>query len=334
MPFPVGLTLITVSGTVAEYPNGGVTSGSITFTSPTWLTSSVDDAVVPQFAKTVTLAADGTFTVNLPATNDPGWTPQGWAYDVRIAVGGLVFRASLSLPYDGGAVNVADVLAPTAPVPGQSYVLLSSRGAPNGVASLDGSGLVPLAQVDPLVSGRYRASDQGFAAWTFDVEDVQASTVLPLGGLSHVVRFRALTSVISNLHFHVVTGGSGLTANQCFATLHNDAGAQLGAGAITGDLSPASSAGWGSGGFKTCPLQVAQAVTPYAWYRVRFWGNGTTGPALSRKVNSASALLNALLAAANSRYSTADTGLTTAGSAPSNIGAQTGAATAWWVGAS
>jgi len=125
MPFPPGLTLITVTGTIAEYPAGGVASGSISFTTPAWLTSSVDDAIVPKFTKTVPLAADGTFTVALPATNDPGWTPQGWSYAVSINAGGQVQAASLQLPYDGGPVNLADVLVTTAPTAGTTYATLA-----------------------------------------------------------------------------------------------------------------------------------------------------------------------------------------------------------------
>jgi hypothetical protein len=337
MPFPAGLTLITVSGTVAEFPAGGVASGSISFTSPAWLTGPTDNSVVPPFTKTVQLAADGSFSVQLPATNDPDWSPTGWAYTVKIVAGEQVFRASLQLPYNGGPVDVADVLQPTAPVAGQSYVLLASRGAANGVASLDGSGQVPLSQltlvqsqIDAGLSGLARPTDHNLAGWTFDPAHVQAGTVVPTAGLSHVVRVRALTSVISNILLHLTAGGSALTAGQCFATLHNDAGAQLGAGAITADQATA----WATGGLKVMPLTVAQAVTPNAWYRIRFWFNGTTGPTLSRAVNSSSAILNAGLSAPNFRYSTADAGLTTGASAPSNIGTQTGGPTAWWAAVS
>jgi hypothetical protein len=338
MPFPAGLALITVSGTVAEFPAGGVASGSISFTSPAWLTGPTDNSVVPPFTKTVQLAADGSFSVQLPATNDPDWSPSGWAYTVKIVAGEQVFRASLQLPYNGGPVDVADVLQTTAPVAGQSYVLLASRGAPNGVASLDGSGQVSAvqltavqAQLNPADWATFKATDHGLAGWTFDPIQVQGGTpALATSGLSYVARIRALTSVISNILIHLVTAGSGLTAGQCFATLHNDAGAQLGAGAVTAD----QAANWASGGLKVMPLQVAQAVTPGAFYRVRYWFNGTTGPSLSRAINSNTAILNAGLSTPNFRFSTADSGLTTAASAPSNIGTQTGGATAHWIGLS
>lgn len=179
-----------------------------------------------------------------------------------------------------------------------------------------------------LMQAEWRPTDQNLAGWSFDPALVQAGTILPTAGLANVARIRVLTSTITNIHFHFTVAGSGLTAGQCFAALYNDGGALLGAGAVTAD----QAANWASGGYKTCPLSVAQGVTPNAWYKVLWWYNGTTAPTLSRAVNSSSAILNAGLAAPTLRYASADAGLTTA--APANIGTQTGTATAWWVGVS
>jgi hypothetical protein len=179
-------------------------------------------------------------------------------------------------------------------------------------------------------SAQVKATDHNLVGWTFDPAMIQAGTVLPTAGLANVARVRALGATVTNIHFHFTAGGSVLTAGQCFAALYNDAGALLGAGAITAD----QAANWGSGGFKTCPLTVAQGVTLYGWYRVLWWFNGTTGPTLSRGVNSSSVILNAGMNAPTLRYSSADAGLAAAGTAPANIGAQTGTPTAWWVGLS
>lgn len=169
-------------------------------------------------------------------------------------------------------------------------------------------------------------TDHGFAGWTFNPDQVQAGTILPTAGLSYVVRFRVQLATVSAINLHLTAGGTGLA--NCFATLHNDAGAILGVNAVTADQATA----WQSGGYKAMPLLTAQAVVIGAWYKVRWWaGTATTLPTLSRGVNSSSAITNAGLAAPNFRYATADSGLTTAGTAPQTIGTLTGGPTAWWV---
>ena len=184
--------------------------------------------------------------------------------------------------------------------------------------------------VDPLPT----PVDHNLVGWTFDPQDQQAGTVVPTAGLAHVVRIRALGPVVTNIHVHVTVAGSALTADQCYMAVYNDAGALLGAGAITASLHSTGTNGWGDTGAKVHPLVTPQAVTPGAWYKVLFWYNGTTGPTISRNTNAGSAMLNIGLTAGTARYATADSGLTTAGTVPANIGATSGGSTAWWVGLS
>lgn len=174
---------------------------------------------------------------------------------------------------------------------------------------------------DPIV----RPSDHNLAGWTFDTALIQGGTVLPSPGVGHIVRIRASSALISNILLHFVAAGTGVTA--AYATLHTDAGVQIGA---TNDQATA----FNQSGLKTFALTAPQAVTPGDWYKVRFWFTGTTGPTVSRALNSSSGILNAGLVAPNFRYATADSGLTTAALAPANIGAMTGSATAWWMAVS
>ena len=177
------------------------------------------------------------------------------------------------------------------------------------------------------------ATDHGYQAWTADAIMGQAATVVPTAGLSHIVRLRTgeSASLATNLHMHLTVGGSVLTSGQCFASLHTDAGVILGAGAVTGSLHATGTGGWGDSGYKTLPLTTPQVITPNTWYKIRFWFNGTTGPTVTRDINSASAITNAGLSSPNFRYATADSGLTTAALAPGTIGTLIGTATAWWM---
>lgn len=179
-----------------------------------------------------------------------------------------------------------------------------------------------------VTTGGFLPPDSGLVGWTFDSCEVQSGTVMPTAGLLTFARIKIPASAaVTNILLHVASAGVTLTAGQCFASLHNGSGALLGAGAVTAD----QSTNWQSGGLKVMPLTVAQAATgPYVY--VCWWFNGTTGPSISRAVNSSSAILNAGLSAPNFRYGTADTGLTT--TPPNNIGTQTGGSTAFWVGLS
>ncbi|MEU7904103.1 hypothetical protein [Actinoplanes sp. NPDC049118] len=500
MPFPAGLTLVSVHGRFDALPSGGA-SGRLRFECPYTLLGPTDNSIVAPFTRSANLDEDGEFSVQLPATNDPGWTPVDWAYAVRATIGGVTITGTLQLDYQTASVELADLLqVDGAAVAGTTYATLAQLnalgiddiadlqtqldgkqpagtyltpddidnlvsyetlteelaakldadggevvdstltvrkgdnssglrfrstggavdvdkmagdvvissfagpvfggaqtalirlrsagstlagltefgstvylaeqsinaatgvaylGAKNSATNLGWCGYLAIAgaptsgtwavnDVVVTLTGIYRctvagtpgtwqnystdagvikASDHGFAGWTFEPTGVQAGTILPTAGLSYVVRFRALASLITNIHFHFTVAGSGLTAGQCFASLHTDAGVQLG---ITAD----QASNWATGGFRTCALTAAQAVTPGDWYKVRWWYNGTTAPTLSRGVNSSSAITNAGLSAPNFRFATADSGLTTAGSAPSTIGTMTGGATAWWVGVS
>ena len=80
MALPDGLTYITCTGSLADG-----TTRSLTFRTPVWL---VGDPIVPAFGISATIASDGTFSVQLPATDDPAWAPVDWTYDVTITIDG------------------------------------------------------------------------------------------------------------------------------------------------------------------------------------------------------------------------------------------------------
>lgn len=187
------------------------------------------------------------------------------------------------------------------------------------------------AGLDALAAASPDPVDHSLAGWTFDPAiDTQGGTILPTSGLSHIVRIRPTSSAVFNILIYVTVGGVSLTANRCFATLHNDAGAQLGVGAVTAD----QSVNWATPGLKTMALTTGQGVTAYDWYKVRLWFAGTTGPTLLRAASTDATALNAGLSAPDYRFATADAGMTTPLAGPDTIGSETAAGTAWWVGLS
>jgi hypothetical protein len=149
MAFPVGLELVTVTGRIADWPDGAAT-GEIEFTSKGWLIGLSDSTILAPFVASAVLDGTGSFSIDMPPGNDPDWTPVGWAYGVKITADGYTFRGSVMIPYDQGDVDISRYLTTSAPISGESYVRIADIGQAGGVASLGPDGLVPDQQL-PLV---------------------------------------------------------------------------------------------------------------------------------------------------------------------------------------
>jgi hypothetical protein len=153
MAFPVGLTLVTVHGRIDALPSGGA-SGQACFTRPYALVGGADNSIVPPRPEYATLDAAGEFTILLPATNDPDWTPVNWAYSVEIISSSGIIRGTLQLDYQSPTVELADLIQLNgAAAVGATYIALSSRGVALGVAALDADGDVNDAAGNKITGG-------------------------------------------------------------------------------------------------------------------------------------------------------------------------------------
>jgi len=148
---PTNLTMITVTGRYLT-ADGAAAAGRVKFTpSVPTADGSGDPAVIfPLAPVVVTLDGDGAFTTELAATDDADLSPNGFTYLVVEAITGAPQRAySIALPGSDTTVDLAG-LAPVVPVTevtpyllssvaAATYLPLSQKAAPSGVASLDGS---------------------------------------------------------------------------------------------------------------------------------------------------------------------------------------------------
>lgn len=162
-------------------------------------------------------------------------------------------------------------------------------------------------------AGLWVPRDNGLIAATLDPV-VPNSTTQPTAGTMQVARLWVDgENPITNILFYIVTGGGGLTANQCKAALFLDDGTWV---RSTGDLSTE----FAGTQVRTCALTSAYTPTGPGYVRVGFWWNGTTAPFFLRG-NSNAGAANMGISAAPYRCATADTGLTT--TAPATMGTQT-----------
>ncbi len=156
MTLPEDLTYVTVTGRLADGTNRAVV-----FRAPSWL---VGAPFVSPFAVAAAVQPDGTFSVSLPATDDPAWSPSGWSYEVSIAIDGQLLTGSIEVPVATvGSLALAGIFQPDIPaVPGAaSYLLTSARGVAGGVAGLDADGDVVDAAGSKITGG-----GGGSTSWT------------------------------------------------------------------------------------------------------------------------------------------------------------------------
>jgi hypothetical protein len=124
--------LITVVGTYVDL-SGNPLAGTVSFT-PIGTVIEVKDAVYKQIiipaTVTATLNASGTFSINLPASDDPDVTPNGWTYLVVETFGGFTNSYSITVPISTVGTLDLSTIAPATPANGlSSYTLLSATNA-------------------------------------------------------------------------------------------------------------------------------------------------------------------------------------------------------------
>lgn len=183
MPTPEGLDVTTLHGLYVE-PNqaGTPLQGTLSFTpNPTFITFPDEDTIVAG-TETVTLDSNGEFTIDLVSTGQGTENPPDWLYTVSERITGQRPRTyNIALPYSSGVTLELSDITPTDAAPtyipvvgpqgppgivtsvnGYSMASInlvaadvgalatSARGAANGVASLDASTKVPIAQLPDL----------------------------------------------------------------------------------------------------------------------------------------------------------------------------------------
>lgn len=163
--------------------------------------------------------------------------------------------------------------------------------------------------------------DQGLISWAYDPSLISGTYTLATGGTVYTAQLKVNAGTITNVAYHITTAGATLTALQNFVGIYQN-GVLLGASAA-----PATITQWLTTGYivtpLTAPVQVQNGIITVA-----FVFNGTTGPTLGV----AGVKGNNGLAAASSRYGTANTGVTTA--LPASLGTVSALAQTPWVAVS
>lgn len=138
MAFPDNLKLVTLHGIFDEFPAGGAV-GSGVITGAQWLFGPAEDSVVPPFAVDIELDSGGAFNVDLPATNDPDWSPVDWTYRFKMTIGGDILRGTFQLDWNDDDAELAEVLQIDGTYsPGVSYASIAQLAAKADQSALTG----------------------------------------------------------------------------------------------------------------------------------------------------------------------------------------------------
>ena len=156
----MALTRIIVTG-AWENLRGAIATGTVTFQ----LSCGISDGASLFYTMdpvVETLDEFGAISIRIPANDDPNTLPIGSHYIVTEKINGFVHTYFVIIPHTayGGTVSLAFLAQPLPPSPFYSYVSTNEVGQPNGVASLDSVGRVPLGQLPGTMGGQNWAVNQ------------------------------------------------------------------------------------------------------------------------------------------------------------------------------
>lgn len=95
-------TLITISGTVLNA--GG--AGRLVFASSTLVRHNASNDVMSPREIEIAVGTDGEFTAQIPATNDPAFSPTGWTWEVRAHFPSWKDSFPVAVPYDSPGLAI------------------------------------------------------------------------------------------------------------------------------------------------------------------------------------------------------------------------------------
>ncbi len=195
-------TLITVRGQFLRI-DGTPERGTVEFQSKVYtLYSSGSTATVPSRIPAV-LDADGNIEMEVPATNDPAWAPQGWKYSLILRLSGDYSIFEVDVPYDspGGEITLAELIPTGASIPinPANYApLVHTHSAAQIVSGVIASARLPIGTTAGTVAAGDHTHSGGGSGGPIAIDDVTGLTA-------------ALNGKASTVHTHVVGDVTGLT---------------------------------------------------------------------------------------------------------------------------
>jgi len=105
---------------------------------------------------------NGTFTIQIPASNDPAWSPANQTYEITVEGDNLHYQFDAQIPYGSSPLDFSDILPALTPSEGVLYAAFghTHAGGGGGVTSVNArTGAVVLAATDVALGSVDNTSD-------------------------------------------------------------------------------------------------------------------------------------------------------------------------------
>ena len=210
MALGANLTTVTVTGSYVDF-EGTAIEGQIRFSIAEVLRNGTDDQMVAPSSVVVPLSS-GSFSVALPATNDPDVVPNPFVYTVEESFpNGRTYE--ISLPYTtSGSLDLADI-SPD-PTLSESYVaavdLTSWNTLESNITALDA--FIDQAEDKFPASGQYWYIDSAYSTYT--ALDTAFATYTALAAATHNISGADITSFVTSAQGYASSASASATTAQ------------------------------------------------------------------------------------------------------------------------
>jgi hypothetical protein len=204
------LTTVTLTGSYVNF-EGTAIEGQVRFSIGEVLRNGTDDQMVAPSSVVVPLSS-GSFSVSLPATNDPDVVPNPFVYTVEESFpNGRTYE--ISLPYTtSGSLDLADI-SPD-PTLDESYVaavdLTSWNTLESNITALDAF-IDQVADKFPA-SGQYWYIDSAYSTYT--ALDTAFATYTALAAATHNISGADITSFVTSAQGYASSASASATTAQ------------------------------------------------------------------------------------------------------------------------
>ena len=218
MALGANLTTVTITGTYVDY-EGNAIAGQMRFSTAEVLRNGTDDQMVAPSTVVVPLV-NGSFSVTLPATNDPDVVPNPFTYSVEESFSnGRSY--TISIPYTTvGSLDLADISP--APSLDTTYVQLIDQGTWNSLAANIDTLDTRINQTTDkiLASGKYWYIPSQFATYT--ALDTAFASYTALAAASYELDGSDIATFTSNAQASASTASASATTatNNASATIN------------------------------------------------------------------------------------------------------------------
>jgi hypothetical protein len=204
------LTTVTLTGSYVNF-EGTAVEGQVRFSIGEVLRNGTDDQMVAPSSVVVPLSS-GSFSVSLPATNDPDVVPNPFVYTVEESFpNGRTYE--ISIPYTtSGSLDLADI-SPD-PTLSESYVaavdLTSWNTLESNITALDAF-IDQVADKFPA-SGQYWYIDSAYSTYT--ALDTAFATYTALAAATHNISGADITSFVTSAQGYASSASASATTAQ------------------------------------------------------------------------------------------------------------------------